>query len=294
MKLLITGGSGFVGKNLGEYFSTTHEVFNPNSHELNLLDTAAVAEYLKHHQFDVIIHCAADAVSRDYSKNISAVVQNNLLMFFNLERNEDYFGRMLHFGSGAGYDRRHYKPRMREEYFGTYIPLDEYGLSKYVIGKYTEHVPKTYELRLFGVFGKYENWRIRFISNNICRALYDIDLSMNQNVKFDYLYIDDVCRIVEGFISKKKLKYHTYNLCSGKSVDLLSLANRIVVVSGKKLKIRIKKTGMGVEYSGNNSRLKTEFPSLQLIPIDQAIEELYRWYRDNKKLIKKQDLFFDQ
>jgi len=43
-------------------------------------------------------------------------------MFFNLVRNQSQFGKMIHFGSGAEYDRVQLPPRVREDDFDTRVP----------------------------------------------------------------------------------------------------------------------------------------------------------------------------
>ena len=60
MKILITGGSGLVGKNLINYFkiNNNYEVIYPNSSELNLLYFNSLKKYLEKENPDVIIHCA--------------------------------------------------------------------------------------------------------------------------------------------------------------------------------------------------------------------------------------------
>ena len=55
---------------------------------------------------------------------------------------------------------------MKENYFGKYIPVksDIYSFSKYQIAKDIESKKKNiYNLRGFGIFGKYEDYRRRFI-----------------------------------------------------------------------------------------------------------------------------------
>ena len=54
-RLLITGGSGFIGRNLAEQLAGDHEVMAPPRAELDLLDDQAVAAYLSRHAFDVVI-----------------------------------------------------------------------------------------------------------------------------------------------------------------------------------------------------------------------------------------------
>jgi GDP-L-fucose synthase len=58
-KILITGGSGFVGKNLiNKLKASTYTLLIPSSSELNLLDKKQLSSYLKENQPSVIIHLA--------------------------------------------------------------------------------------------------------------------------------------------------------------------------------------------------------------------------------------------
>ena len=61
-------------------------------------------------------------------------------------------------------------------------------------------------LRLFGVYGEFEDYSRRFISNNICRVLSGLPISMNRDMKFDYIYMNDLCFIIEKVILKSDFK----------------------------------------------------------------------------------------
>ena len=131
MKILITGTNGFIGRNLFEYFQCKiGNLHSPKRQDLNLLDSSAVFYYVKKNQFDLIIHCGINIYS----------VEENLKMYFNLERCSKYFGKMFCIGSGAEYDMRKYIPKMEEDYFLQNIPDDVYGFSKYIIAKDIEKV----------------------------------------------------------------------------------------------------------------------------------------------------------
>ena len=276
MKIFITGSNGFIGRNLKEYFQDRYDgLCFPERQELNLLDSKAVYEYMAKNEFDVVIHCATTITS----------VEENLKMYFNLERCSKSFGKMFCLGSGAEFDKNNYIPKMKEEYFGKHIPSDAYGFSKYAIAKDIESKHRNiYNLRLFGIYGKYEDYKRRFISNNICRALSGLNISINKNVYFDYLYVDDFSRIVEMFIEKDAEK-RSYNICTGRSVDLFSLAEIIRQIDGRDIPIDIKEDGLNAEYSGDNTRFLLEFGEFNFTQLKEAASQLYYWYRNKSGLM---------
>ena len=293
MKIFITGGSGFIGRNLKEQLGDKYQVAAPASSELNLFDEDDIFEYLKKEKFDVVIHAATWNATRNSPRDTTKVLENNLKMFFNLARCRDYYGKMIYYGSGAEYDRRHWAPKMREDYFDTHVPADGYGYSKYVMRKYAEKTENIYNLCLFGVFGKYEDWEIRFISNVCCKVLWDLPITIKQNVLFDYLYIDDLIKISEWFI-KNNQGEQTYNICTGMTYDLLTIAKKVLNVSGKDLDIVVKKEGMAPEYSGNNSKLLKQIRDHTFNNIDVSINDLYEWYSMHRNLIDKEKLLTDK
>jgi len=293
-KILITGSGGFIGRNLKEGLGADREIVAPSSKELDLLNAERVKKYCEQEKFDIVIHCATHNATRNSAKDSNLVLGNNLRMFFNLVRCHDLFGRMLYFGSGAEYNREFMPPKVTEDYFDTYVPTDDYGFSKYISNLEARRSSNVYNLTIFGCFGKYEDWQIRFISNAICKTMYGLDITMRQNVFFDYLYVNDLVRIVKLFIEAKNLRYHKYNICTGQSVDLQALAKIVLKISGKNLNIKIAQQGLGREYSGSNERLLKEFGELKFTPIEKAAEELYGWYQDYRDQISRDLLLSDK
>jgi UDP-glucose 4-epimerase len=288
LKVLVTGGNGFIGKNIAELLADRYKIRAPGRQELDLVNETAVRDYLAEHRFDVVIHSATGRTNR--KTVVPDLFKNNCRMFFNFARNQHLFGRMLHYGSGAEFGVR--VPLMPESFFDANVPADDYGFAKYIAAQYTETQPKIYNLRLFGVFGKYEAWDVRFISNAICRVLFDIPILMRQNCRFDYLYIDDLATLTAWFIENEP-KYHTYNVCRGQSCELLTLARLVAKVSGKDPVIEVQKPGFGPEYSGNNSRMLAEVGEFQFCPPEEAIRKLYSWYESHRGQIDPAALRFD-
>ena len=91
MRILLTGGSGFIGRNLNEYLSREHEVLAPSHSKLDLSDDLAVNAWFHDHTVDAVIHGAVRPGHRA-AQDPSRQVWNNLRMFFNIERNRDRFG----------------------------------------------------------------------------------------------------------------------------------------------------------------------------------------------------------
>ena len=292
MNIFITGGSGFIGRNLVEHLTKNHQVFAPSHKELELLDEKAVRDYFKGHKFDIVIHSAVRPGHRN-TKDSSNQLYNNMRMFFNIIRNKEAFGKMIFLSSGAVYDVSKMLSKVKESDFDAHVPIDEHGFSKYIIAKHIERLDDVVELRIFGIFGKYEDYAIRFISNAICKAIFDLPITIKQNRKFDYLFIDDLMLVIDYFI-KNKGSHKAYNATPDKAVELLSLAEKVKKVSGKNLPIVMGNRTMGFEYSGDNSRLKNEIECIKFTNIGLSIKKLYEWYFNNKKMLNKEFLLIDK
>src|SRR3989344_476770 len=125
MKILITGGNGFIGKNLVEHLSKKYEVYAPSHNELELLDEESVDEFFKNNKFDVVIHTAVKGGSRKLP-SFPDMLKNNLKMFFNLLKNKDSYKKMIFIGSGSEYDKSRDIREVKEEDSGKNIPSDGY------------------------------------------------------------------------------------------------------------------------------------------------------------------------
>ena len=264
----------------------------PARRELNLLDGAAVRSYLEKRRFDAVIHAATERSNRAVGSAPDLFVRN-CRMFFNLVRNQHAFGRMIFLSSGAVYDRACVPPLVTEEQFDERVPSDDYGFSKYVCAKSIRGDQEIYELRLFGVFGPYEDWRVRFLSNACCRAVWDLPVVIRQNVYFDYLDVSDLVRVLDHFLTGT-FRYRQYNVATGCPVDLKTLAAEVIEVSGKPLEVVVRKEGLDSEYTAANRRLMSEIPVFRFRERKESIARLYEWYGSQKTGIDPTLLRFDE
>jgi len=254
--IFVNGGKGFIGRNIIEYFKKEYNIIAPTHNELELVSQKQVRSFFEEYDINYVIHCA----------NVGGT------------RKSDHISNL---GSGAGYDKKTMPPNVEEIEMGFNIPKDEYGFSKYVISKYIENSRENfYCLNLFGIFGPYEDYEFKFISNSIVKNLLHLPITIMQNVYFDWLYIDDFLQILDYFL-KNSPSFKNYNFCTGRTVDLISIANMICEISDFKSDVLIKNEGLNNEYSGNNSRLISEIGKYSFLDMKSAIEQLYKYYKIN-------------
>lgn len=290
--IFLTGGNGFIGKNIFEQLGKKYNFLAPSRQELDLEDPYKVENFLRTHIADVVIHSAKIGGTRKVP-NTTEIAEINTRIFFNIARNEKYFSKMIFLGSGADYDVSRPLVKVKEEEFDRVVPKDSFGFYKYICSKYIEKAAKIINLRLFGIYGKYEDYELRFISNAICKNIFGLPITMRQNVFFDYVYINDLIKIIEHFINNDS-RNKFYNIGTGKSIDLLSIAKLINKIAGQKSDILIGKKGLKNEYTCDNTRLRNEIKNLHFTDIERAIGELYAWYKSIKPILNRESFLVDK
>ena len=290
--ILLTGGSGFIGRNIREsYLSEKYDIVAPSHQIMDVADTKSVDDFFAHQYFDVVLHAAVKPGHRA-AIDKSNLFYTNVRMFENLERHRDRFGKFINFGSGAIYDVAQDNAGVNENDIYKNMGTDDHSFTKSVIHKQIDNLPNFVDLNIFGIFGKYEDYSIRFISNAIAKSLFDLPITLRQNRRFSYLYVNDLPAILEWFIENDQ-KFKSYNIVPDGFIELRDIAYKVAEISGNK-DVQIANDGYGLNYYGNNARLRSEIKNLQFTPIDTAILDLYNWYRENINLIDKQKLTKDR
>ncbi len=292
LMVLVTGGMGFIGRNVIEQLGYKYDFVAPKHKELDLLDTTSVDRFfLRNKYFDAVIHTAIVGGNRKIPDTPEVAI-TNLRMFFNVAKNRRSFGRMIHLGSGIEYGREKPLVRVNETDFDKWVPQNNFGFYKYLCGKYIDSTDGIINLRLFGVFGKYEDYSIRFISNAICKSILGMPITIHQNVFFDYLYIDDFVRILDYFLTHRA-KFKSYNVATDKRIDLVTIAKKINKVANYKSPIMARLKRLANEYTCSNGRLMEELASFKFSDFDDSLADLYEWYLSQKSKLRKEDFLDD-
>ncbi|PIZ05045.1 MAG: sugar epimerase [Gammaproteobacteria bacterium CG_4_10_14_0_8_um_filter_38_16] len=297
--LLLTGGNGFLGKHIRESFLDRYNIFSPSRQELELTDSDAVNNYFCDHAIDCVLHTATVGAARNLIKSESEYLLENLKSFVNIFQNSKHVKRFIQFGSGAEYGKPFVRGAVCEEEAGINLPRDAYGLSKFFSGQLLERQEskKFVNLRIFGVFGAYEDYKTRFISNVIMRSLLGLPIIVNQNAIFDYIYIHDFLKILDYFIQSPTTEV-SYNITAGDPITLVALAEIVHELTHNPYELVVKHANINENYTGNNARLLHFLPAdFKFTPIKEAISDHILWCEryiatENKDLIFKNILSF--
>ena len=272
MKILITGGNGFIGRNLIKTLNKEYEIFAPSSSELDLANNKLVEKYFQNKFFDVVIHCAIKGGRRNVEDS-ALTLQQNLQMFFNLMKCKGRFDRFINFSSGADYDKSKNVNHINHNVFDSY-PLSPYGMSKNIISRMLKNVKGSYNFRVYGVFGIDEDEN-RFMVSNIKRYKNKKPIEIHKNRYWDFFYIKDLINIVKYYIDNPNLGLDDeMDLVYSELFTLVNIGELINKLDSHQVEIELDdKYGRDLDYLGN----KTIGVNLdiELIGLQKGLEEIY-------------------
>jgi GDP-L-fucose synthase len=270
-KLMITGSTGFIGRNLLPMLQENYTVSAPSRLELNLIDTDAVRRYLGAGRFDAVIHLA-NPTGHNPQDKCEEIFERSLRVFTSLENCCGFYDKMIYIGSGAEYGKHRDISNISEDNFGEELPRDAYGLSRYIMNQITDNRSNIVNLRLFACYGPNDPPH-KLIPSIIKCIKEGGDIELNQDVWFDFLYVDDIFPVLVNFIEKPAAN-KAYNLCSGNRVLISEIADEVRKQMGSSKQIKFKKSGLNLEYTGSNKRLRNEIPMWAPRPISEGIREI--------------------
>lgn len=277
MKILLTGSGGFIGKNLKLFLKNKYELLTPRSFELDLTNEKAVENYFSQNQIDFVIHCGSTGGARGIADK-DTTIEDNLAMVENILKFKKTTVRVILFGSGAMYDKSRPLHKISENQIGKVIPADLYGKSKMLIAEKVKDHNDVLMLNIFACYG-YEEKGNRFPSYAINQVLKGEDIIINQNVVFDYLFVEDMERIIEYFIQHKP-NDNIINITPTQSSSLLEIANIVKTFSNKEIKVEIKNPVMNNEYTGDNSLLLRNYPECKFTKLENGLKKLFNYKKN--------------
>lgn len=279
-QILLTGSGGFIGKNLKNALENRYILHTPRSFELNLKERSSVSDFFKSHQIDYIIHCASVGGMRGQTDQES-IVSENLHMLDNLLQSKKKEVPLLFFGSGSMYNRFRHLHKVSEEEIGIYIPTEPYGKAKMLASQYAKKDPQLLCLNIFSCYGYYEK-PTRFPTHVMEKMLRHEDVIIEKNAIFDYLWIEDLVKIIAHFIEHKPSQ-NILNLTPSQSISLQEMALMIQKITKSQGKVLLKDQTLHYEYTGSNKALLQQIGDFQFTPLQEGLEKFYNFYlRDSR------------
>jgi len=285
VRILLTGATGFVGRHVMEALSDRYTIVAPRHAELDITDAAAVDSALRGSRFDAVLHAAVQGGA--------TVMETTLRGFWNLARNAGRVHRLLYFGSGAEFAKHRDLVKVREEQIGEETPRDGYGFAKLLSTQLCRQSPNIVNLRLFGIYGRYEGYGAKFISNAIAKTLAGVSLTIRQDVVFDYLWIDDLMRVLPRFLEGDR-EFADVNVTPTASARISDVAALVRRAAGKSPECEIETPGLNFQYTGDNARLLQLCPDLTFTPLDEGVRQLFAYYRERIETIDRAALEADE
>lgn len=210
MKILITGGNGYIAKSLSAAFRLKYDVTLVSREDFDLTAFEAMNDFFQGKYFDVVIHTAVQGGSR-LKEETWKDADVNLVMYYNLLQHKPHYGKFLHFGSGAE----------------TYSPDSPYGLSKRVISNSLLQRENCFNLKIFGVFNETE-LETRFIKSSIVNYISKKPITIFENKKMTFFYMKDLITLVDHYVTSNSSSLSPECYCGyGTNLSLVEIADYI-------------------------------------------------------------------
>ena len=100
-KVLLTGGTGFIGRNIKPLLEKEFTLFAPRRTELNLKDENEVRYFIRENKIDVVVHSANPNPVKNLLDKADTFFEDSLRCFMNLYKARDIYEKMFFLGSGT-------------------------------------------------------------------------------------------------------------------------------------------------------------------------------------------------
>ncbi len=315
-RVLITGSGGFVGRVLAERMTATGiEVWGadrlPEDRPaqktrriaVDLTDREAVAKLLDQSKPDAIVHLAAQSSARmSFDNPVGTITDNTIPVLHLLDelRRRSSVCRLLAVGSADEYGPVTSEDQLPLRETSPIDPQNPYALSKWMQTQCCRTYAALYGVdvvmtRSFNHTGAGQ--RIDFVLPSFAREIAGIKLGKrdpvihvgNLDTKRDFLDVRDVCEAYIGLLEGGR-RGEIYNVCSGNSYRIGDLLDRLCVLAGVYVEIKIDPSRLRpvdtLELRGDPAKIKTDTGWRPKIPI----EETLRWlltYWEQKLLVEE-------
>jgi dTDP-glucose 4,6-dehydratase len=312
MKVLVTGGLGFIGSNFCRYMLEKHadyELINvdkvgigANPANLHDIENDKRYTFIKGdicnpqlmnrliHQVDAVVNVAAETHVDRSIADPNVFLQNNTLGTFTILeaiRRHNHKARLLQVSTDEVYG---------EALEGSFTedtppkPSNPYSASKAAADMFVMSYHKTFGLnvsitRCTNNFGPYQLPE-KLIPKTVIRALRDLPIPIygkGTNIR-DWIYVTDHCDAINVALERGK-PGEIYNVSAGNEVTNLEIVKKIIAQL-KKPKDLITfvedRPGHDTRYSLDSTKIRKELGWKPKATFEQALKSTVEWYLSNE------------
>ncbi len=312
--ILICGATGFIGRNLLEYYykqgkykiiATHYNRPAINGYDgvkwvkIDLRDPISVKSILN--KVDIVLQFAAttsgskDITTRPYIHVTDNAVMNSILLRECYEQNIEHFVfpscTVMYQPSDKALSENDWNGG--DEIFPTYFGV---GNTKVYIEKMCEFFSRLGRTKhtvmrhsnMYGPYDKYDLERSHMFGATITKVM----TSQNGKVNVwgtgeearDLLYVDDLVEFVDAAINNQKSDYELFNVGLGKATQVKDVVSKIITHSGKDLEMvhDLSKPTIPTSLFLNCKKAKDLLDWEPKTTLDEGIIKTIKWYKENE------------
>ena len=309
-KILILGSTGFIGKNMTEFFlkNKNNKIFATYNKRKPFKDKRIKwikCDLRKNNLdklflgIDIIIQAAATTSGakiikkKPYLHVTDNAIMNSRILRSLLNSSVKHFiffsCTVMYQSSKKALSENDYSESdsIYKNYFGV-------GWTKVYIEKmckFYSEISKTKFtiIRHSNVYGPYDKFDLEkshvfgATITKVMRAKNEIEVWGKGKEARDFLYIDDLCKFVSLAIKKQKNNYEIFNVGSGTAITIKNLVKLIIKISNKKVKINfnINKPTLNTSVHLNCHKAKKYLNWAPKTSINTGIKKTIRWWTNN-------------
>lgn len=308
MRILITGGAGFIGSNLAAMaLREGHEVnviddfstgFRENLEGLpvtlvegSILNESRLDEALE--GVSSVVHLAAlPSVPRSINAPFASheVNATGTLRVLQGARARDAY--VVAASSSSVYGMNPAMPKVEREWVR---PMSPYAVSKLAAEQYTLAHQQSYGMstlafRFFNVYGPGQaaGHAYAAVIPTFLDSLLDgraLPLDGDGEQSRDFTFVGTVCRVLLEAATQRRSHPEPVNLAFGTNTTLRELVEVMERQTGVAAQIEARPPRAGdVRHSqANNSSLAALFPTIEPVPLDEGVRQTVEWFRSQRE-----------
>lgn len=316
-KILITGGSGFIGTNLINHlnkkryaifnidkksYSSTSEKFKKLEHiknykfkKLDLRNKKKLSGSINFFKPDFIIHLAAESHVDRSIDDPYKFFQNNIdstLSLYSSLINYKKKIKIIHISTDEVYGSV-FKNSFKEN--DQFNPSSPYSASKASSDMIAKAWSKTFNfklciLRISNNYGPYQ-FIEKFIPLSIMKIIkkQKIPLYGNGTNVREWIHVDDTCEAIEKILIN--FKEADFNIGSSFKSKNILISKKILELFKKKVKDNIifikDRPAHDIKYALNSKKFEKKFKWKAKINLNEGLKKTINWYLENKNWIKE-------